>query len=306
MPGRWKKFLMMGAALVLLLAAVAPLSAQTYVRIATTIGNIDLELYDLDRPITVANFLAYTRAGSYRRNIVHRLDSNFVVQGGGFYLTANNSIDAVSTRPAITNEFAVAPSYSNVYGTIAMAKVDNQPNSATSQWFINLGNNTALDSTNGGFTVFGKVKAGWDVLQKFRQGFGNFATGGPGVYDASGTEVLNNPAFSELPLLANALNTNTLIMSEVFELPAPVLKLNGKSSLRTSIAAVLISGKASSGVDVIEWQLGPRGRVRSFAGATNWSLRVPGLKRGRNVVYLRAKANVGRQSSWQQVVITRK
>jgi len=106
-------------------------------------------------PVTVANFLSYVNSGAYDDTIIHRKVNDFVIQGGGFYYDAASSdIAAISVEPAIVNEF----SRSNTRGTIAMAKVGGDPNSATSQWFVNLGDNSAnLDSQNGGFTVFGKV-----------------------------------------------------------------------------------------------------------------------------------------------------
>ena len=85
----------------------------------------------------------------------HVLDPRFP----GFYINAQ--VGEITTNSAVTNE----PVYSNVRGTIAMAKLGNDPNSATSQWFINLANNAAnLDDQNGGFTVFGEVTAGMDVV----------------------------------------------------------------------------------------------------------------------------------------------
>jgi peptidyl-prolyl cis-trans isomerase A (cyclophilin A) len=94
-------------------------------------------------------------SGAYEGTIIHRKVNSFVIQGGGFYYDpASSDIAAISVGPAIVNEF----SRSNTRGTIAMAKLGGDPNSATSQWFVNLGDNSAnLDSQNGGFTVFGKV-----------------------------------------------------------------------------------------------------------------------------------------------------
>src|SRR5262249_47862851 len=125
------------------------------------------------KPITVANFLNYVNSGRYfatdptthmlASSFVHRSVPSFVVQGGGFVGTAdpahpNNAFPSpVPAFSPIQNE----PGISNKLGTIAMAKADGQPNSATSQWFINLANNggppSNLDTQNGGFTVFGHV-----------------------------------------------------------------------------------------------------------------------------------------------------
>ncbi|MDP4661106.1 MAG: peptidylprolyl isomerase [OM182 bacterium] len=129
--------------------------ASDIVRVDTDSGSFVLEMYADTAPVTVANFLSYVNSGAYEDTIIHRKVNNFVIQGGGFYYDPTSSdIAAISVGPAIVNEF----SRSNTRGTIAMAKLGGDPNSATSQWFVNLGDNSAnLDSQNGGFTVFGKV-----------------------------------------------------------------------------------------------------------------------------------------------------
>jgi cyclophilin family peptidyl-prolyl cis-trans isomerase len=123
----------------------------------TNQGPITVELFDKQAPRTVANFFNYITSGRYDNSIFHRLVSNFVLQGGGFTFTsdgATTSLPAIPTDPAVKNEFGI----SNTQGTLAMAKVGNDPNSATDQFFFNLANNSSnLDNQNGGFTVFGKV-----------------------------------------------------------------------------------------------------------------------------------------------------
>jgi cyclophilin family peptidyl-prolyl cis-trans isomerase len=124
------------------------------------ISSFDVELYDAEAPITVANFLKYVNAGLYNDTIIHRDAKDFVAQGGGFTpATVNGTVTAlnpITTFPPIQNEFSTTRS--NLVGTLAMAKLGGDPNSATSQWFVNLGDNSAnLDNQNGGFTVFAKV-----------------------------------------------------------------------------------------------------------------------------------------------------
>lgn len=112
-----------------------------------------MELLDRQAPSTVANFISYINSGAYTNGIFHRSVPGFVIQGGGYKLLSN-SLSAVATFAPVKNEFSV----SNTRGTVAMAKVASDPNSATSQWFVNLGNNAAnLDNQNGGFTVFAKI-----------------------------------------------------------------------------------------------------------------------------------------------------
>jgi len=137
--------------------------AQTMVRIQSTQGPIDMALLDNAAPLTVANFLAYVRGGDYVDVFVHRnawisATTPFVIQAGGYRWTASDSIVAVTSRGTVVNEFSAARS--NVRGTVAMAKAGNDPNSATSEWFINMSDNAAnLDNQNGGFTVFARVTA---------------------------------------------------------------------------------------------------------------------------------------------------
>ncbi len=140
---------------------------NTVVRFETTMGDIDIEMFDNAAPITVANFLAYVRRGDYDRTFFHRLDDDFVVQGGLARIAPSGTGFAdIPSQPPITNEF----NQSNLQGTISMARIQGQVNSATSQFFFNLGNNTFLDTVDQGFTVFGKIVGGtsgrsWMVLQ---------------------------------------------------------------------------------------------------------------------------------------------
>lgn len=128
----------------------------------TNHGTIDLQLRDDVAPKTVMNFLRYAGRGDYSINgIIYRSVPGFVIQTGGYSysnLTVFNQPYVyyfhVPKDPPVQNEFSL----SNTLGTIAMAKLPGNPNSATSDWFINLADNSAnLDYQNGGFTVFGNV-----------------------------------------------------------------------------------------------------------------------------------------------------
>ena len=125
--------------------------ANTVARFETVMGRIDVELYEDEAPLTVANFLSYVNAGDYDGTVVHRSVPGFFVQGGGH---AFPGWAHVATRPPVVNE----PGISNTRGTIAMAKLAGDPDTATSEWFLNLADNSgSLDSQNGGSTVFGCV-----------------------------------------------------------------------------------------------------------------------------------------------------
>lgn len=147
------------AALALLGALAAPLTHATIVQFQTNLGDFEVNLYDDQTPETVENFLLYVEAEAYQSSLVHRSVAGFVIQGGGFALE-EGEVAPVATPWSPVNE----PMFANVEATIAMAKQPDDPNSATSQWFINLGDNTDLDHSNGGFTVFGQVVSGMDVV----------------------------------------------------------------------------------------------------------------------------------------------
>ena len=141
----------LAAAIALLLST--PASAGTPIHFETVLGDIDVELFDTLRPVSVNNFLNYVDDGDYTDSIVHRSVPGFVVQGGGFFLDGV-AVVAIPTDPP----FQDIPGPSNLRGTLAMAE---NALGATSQWFINLSDNTGLDSE---FTVFGEVTFGMDVV----------------------------------------------------------------------------------------------------------------------------------------------
>jgi peptidyl-prolyl cis-trans isomerase A (cyclophilin A) len=192
------------AASILLTTIMAfPLAANaTIVRVETVLGTFDINLYDSATPATVANFLSYVETGAYTDSIFHRSVSGFIVQSGGFQTDLNAVISGIPANPAVTNE----PVYSNVRGTIAMAKLQGNPNSATNEWFINLANNgTNLDNQNGGFTAFGEVVGdGMDVVDALAA-LPKFAFAAPlselPLRDYTTTDFENNVAFDNTHLI---------------------------------------------------------------------------------------------------------
>lgn len=134
--------------------SAVPHTNATTVQFQTVMGDFEVNLFDKATPKTVENFLKYVNAGAYEDTVIHRSVPNFIVQGGGYNYSGAMPLKAIPQYPAVVNE----PVYSNRRGTIAMAKLGNNPNSATNQWFINLKDNSGnLDRQNGGFTVFGQV-----------------------------------------------------------------------------------------------------------------------------------------------------
>jgi peptidyl-prolyl cis-trans isomerase B (cyclophilin B) len=150
------------------LFAASALAANPEVELDTTAGTIKLELYPEAAPKTVDNFLHYVKDGHYDGTQFHRVIDGFMIQGGAY--TADFS--PRPTRPAIVNEAQASSKAGlhNVPGTIAMARTSN-PDSATDQFFINVANNKALDFRSPdpagiGYTVFGKVVSGMDVVER--------------------------------------------------------------------------------------------------------------------------------------------
>ena len=137
---------------------------STTVKMQTTLGEMQIELDDVKAPITVKNFLAYVESGFYEGTIFHRVIPNFMIQGGGM----TKEMKEKSNNAPIANE--AANGLKNVRGTLAMARTAD-PNSATSQFFINHKDNAFLDYSGPspdriGYAVFGKVTEGLDVLDK--------------------------------------------------------------------------------------------------------------------------------------------
>jgi len=136
--------------------------ANPIVVMETTMGVIEIELYPAEAPTTVENFLRYVEAGFYDGLCFHRVIDGFVIQGGGF------TPEGVFKTPSNPIKIESNNGLSNTNGTIAMARASD-PNSATSQFYINVADNTGLDyvdEKNPGYTVFGKVIKGMDTVMK--------------------------------------------------------------------------------------------------------------------------------------------
>jgi cyclophilin family peptidyl-prolyl cis-trans isomerase len=145
-------------------APVQPAPGNPIVLIETSMGTITIELFKDQAPVSVANFLEYVRDGFYPGTIWHRVVAGYVIQGGGF--TADLSEKA--TRPPVQNE--ATNGLANRRGTVAMARTRTL-RSATSQFYINLSDNPALDHHGFspdvfGYAVFGRVLAGMDVVDR--------------------------------------------------------------------------------------------------------------------------------------------
>ena len=178
------------AAFTLALAASFNTQAQK-VKLATSAGDIVIELDAAKAPKSVDNFLQYVNAGHYNGTVFHRVIPSFMIQGGG--MTAD--MKEKTTRAPIPLESRNG--LSNARGTVAMART-NDPNSATSQFFINVKDNERLNAANApdgnGYAVFAKVISGMDVVDKIR----DVPTAGKGPYgDVPTTPITINKATVE-------------------------------------------------------------------------------------------------------------
>lgn len=181
-----RRALIVGAAAVLLpMAALAEAAPQ--VKFETSMGNFVVELYPDKAPKTVENFLLYVKAKHYDGLIFHRVIPNFMVQGGGYTAKYEEKI----MRPPVPLE--ASNGLKNELGTVAMART-NDPNSARSQFFINVKDNPFLNAKGSadGYTVFGRVVSGMETVMKIKE----VPTGAGGMFpsDVPKTPILINSA----------------------------------------------------------------------------------------------------------------
>jgi len=184
----WTRRAWVAAAGILLVPMVALAEAAPQVKFETSMGNFTVELYPDKAPKTVENFLLYVKAKHYDGLIFHRVIPNFMIQGGGYSVKFEEKI----SRPSVPLE--ASNGLKNDLGTIAMART-NDPNSARSQFFINVKDNAFLNAKgpSDGYTVFGRVVSGMETVMKIK----DVPTGPGGMMfptDVPKTPVLINSA----------------------------------------------------------------------------------------------------------------
>ena len=229
------------------------------VQFDTVRGTFNAELLANDAPRTVANFLNYVNRGAYTNSIFHRSVRNFVIQGGGFAVSGS-TVNTIPTDAPIALENKV----SNLRGTLAMART-NELNSATSQWFVNTGNNSGqLDTTNGGYTVFARVLGnGMTVADSIAA---------LPIFDAS---AILNSAFNELPLLGLPANPANLVVVRSVR-PVPIYPAtNGEAAVVTFSAtnqnSIVAAGSVSGSALTITGGVAGTATVRARATDSNGS-----------------------------------
>ncbi len=220
-------WMLVGAAPALAAPECTPSDQRPTVRMETTLGDIEILLCSVDVENTVANFLQYVDEGAYTTTgFIHRSvqEDIFIVQGGGFFITDGTFVDSVTTRPAIDLELV---GLENRRGTIAMARLGGDENSATSQWFINAQDNLQFDT---GYAVFGEVTQGMDVVD---------AMASQGIWS------LNSGVLAEVPLVdypddGSSYLPHLISVTDVINLPEPGAGMQGLAAVLSMALAVNI------------------------------------------------------------------
>lgn len=160
-------------------SADTPTAANPSVRVTTNRGEFEIRLFQDKAPLSVANFLSLVEQEFYNGLIFHRVIANFVVQAGGYDASMNYR------KPPATVANESNNGLTNRKGLVAMARL-NDPNSADAQFYINVKTNPHLDATPGrpGYTVFGEVSQGWDVVESIELSDTHLKNGMPGVPEA--------------------------------------------------------------------------------------------------------------------------
>ncbi|MFN7564028.1 MAG: MBG domain-containing protein, partial [Prosthecobacter sp.] len=209
--------------------------AESAVRVVTNLGTMDFILYNTATPQTVANFLGYVNAGSNNFNgaVIHRSEPGFVIQGGSFKVqSAPNNFTKTPTTASPVNE----PGISNLRGTVAMAKLPGDPNSATTDFFVSLADNSSnLDNQNGGFTVFARVAGNGMTV----------ADGIAALPRVSQTVNINGTANTSLtnwPVTSGSTMDTTKMVTMTSVAPVPVLSYSITGNSNPAAVTASISG----------------------------------------------------------------
>ena len=263
-------------------------------------SNLLVELFNHDKPATVENFIHYITSGSYSNMFFDRDVAGFVLQGGD-YVTYDRSTNGLNGGPVSTgtnifpsqvdSEFNVGPLIHNTFGTIAMALVSGEPNSATSAFFFNLADNsTNLDNQNGGFTVFGRILSGSNILQYFN----TLSAPSNGIFDL-------NSSIPTLPVNDDSTNeptdANLFYCDFTFQTPPPVdtipptvsITFPAPNAAFTNGNSLTVQGIAQDNVGLAEVfcvvtstnaAYGGQSQTNAALGTTNWSLNLGTLPPG--------------------------
>ncbi len=219
---------------------------ESALRVTTNAGNLDFILFNSLTPQTVTNFMQYVNDGDLVNTFFHRSVPSFVIQGGGFKPAGNpNNYASVPTDPSPPNE----PGISNLRGTLSMAKLGGNPNSATCQFFVSLNDNSGnLDQQNGGFTVFGRVSAVGMATADLIAGLPTNSY--PSIVDGfSSSGLLTDCPIYDISAPATMDQSKLVVVQSITPLPVLTYTLTGNSNpqvvtadVTTSPGQVLLTG----------------------------------------------------------------
>ena len=306
-------------------AQAAPAQSNSVVRFrishgSTRVGDIDIELYDSQKPVTVSNFLAHVQSRKYDKSILHRCvpgSTGSFLQGGGWtipspeFLGPFQAVSRISPFPAITNESLVGQHYNNTAHTIAMALEGTNLNSARSEWFFNLVNNPTLDSNSGGYVVFGKATNGLAVLDYFNSlPTANIFNMTSAVHQAcavhiSPDDVFGYP-FTELPIFAlpyacpiysDLFSVQAIMISGPDVLPPKLTIKTPKKFATLTNDNITLTGTASDNfiLALVRVSVGDIS-VSTTNNLSSWSLTLTNLPPGTNVALVEAVDTTGNRT----------
>jgi cyclophilin family peptidyl-prolyl cis-trans isomerase len=260
-------------------------------------SNFLVQLFDYDKPATVENFIHYITSGSYSNTFFDRDVTNFVLQAGD-YVTYDRTTNGLNGGPVSTgtnifpsqvdSEFNVGPLIHNHFGTLAMALLTGESNSATSGFFFNLADNsTNLDNQNGGFTVFGRILSGTNILQYFN----TLSAPSNGIFDLQSSipTLPVNYDGTNSPTDANLFYCDFALTNPPVDTTPPTVSITfpAANAALTNFSPLTVTGTASESVTasnnfglaevfcVLTALAGVNdGEVQTNAavGTTNWSL----------------------------------
>ncbi len=319
-----------------------------------TNGDMVVQLFDYDKPATVQNFIHYIVSGCFNNLFIDRMIPGFVLQSGDFdtadrtntqsffnlssdqptealldifasYTSLRTRVDSHGTVEyafpfQIDNEFGRGARVNNSYGTLAMGQVGGDPDSAANGWYINLTNNVSLDSENGqtnvGYTVFGRVVSGSNVLEYFN----GLRKPDGGIFDIS-LATTNISSLTDLPVRYNSTNlpsdadlyfidfTNLTPLTIDNTPPGPIRVISPAPGARvhgtlTEPRTVTFTGTATDNIGLARVVLditsinGGIDLLGGTSGTTNWSLTFPGVQVGLNRVIVTAQDGNGYQTHY--------
>jgi cyclophilin family peptidyl-prolyl cis-trans isomerase len=278
------------AVLTVVPGTIVQLTISTYADGSSS--NFLVQLFDHDKPATVGNFIHYITSGAYSNTFFDRDVAGFVLQAGD-YVTVDRTTNYLNGGPVspgtnifpsqVDSEFNVGPLIHNTFGTLAMALVSGKPDSATSAFFLNLADNsTNLDNQNGGFTVFGRILSGTNILQYFN----TLSAPSNGIFDL-------DSSIPTLPVNYSGTNepnnANLFYCDFTFQTPPPVdtnpptvsITFPAPNAAFTNGSPLTVQGTAQDDVGLAEvfcvltsltGAYGGESQTNAALGTTDWSL----------------------------------